>query len=645
MVMSESKNLNQLPSEILQIIFEQLKYATNWRESTRMLYQCQLVCKGWVRSAQEALYTNVYLPPGSIAPFFATLVASPEIGVLVKNIEFYTDSKFEYSSLKNEFPKGVVNTLDAILQGCPNIESLGSPTSPDFESPFIWKRLEAVADNHFKRLKAFSASDAWTTEDKPQYTALAIRFKSSLTKLRLFPYHKSQEISKDADFLCLKGHLHEFTRLEYLKLCGSLVTGSLTTELNALIDECPQTTHSLELEDCKFSLNHTLTGNMCSNYSIEKLILNNPSLSVTSIQYLAKKLAALNTLVITTGVSDLIKEKQEYKQWWEEMKSLCASLQNYDISLYEFLPQTYLQQIKMCANLSTAVTKRLAKQNSNLLTEFILHMRDPESKKSEDFIIEMKRNNSRIRLFGIKHTKEFLEKASLQEIVKCIQPYSFDVIRFLNTQHLLESDSILQSFDFTLNDELEYFFRKKFGDRSWAIFSNVRSMANNKTGTTVHLDKMVFPNCPSQEDDEQTKYTSIAELIFTKSLFYPNVFSGMTSKLPEVDTLILDGCTFISSSSLQVYQIEIDLNETKLGHLELNMSRVLHSHLLLNPGGYHTIVVTTGTGNTKNYKYMNSIDCETYQETEYTAGFANDSLIFIKCKELESLAVSGVKVF
>ncbi|KAI8645306.1 hypothetical protein BD408DRAFT_412122 [Parasitella parasitica] len=69
----------------------------------------------------------------------------------------------------------------------------------------------------------------------------------------------------------------------------------------------------------------------------------------------------------------------------------------------------------------------------------------------------------------------------------------------------------------------------------------------------------------------QMKQPRVRELKFTNSVFDSTTFSTMSPQLPEIDTLIFKGC-FVKHDSHARFDIEIP--ETKLGHLELDLSHI-----------------------------------------------------------------------
>ncbi|KAI8638642.1 hypothetical protein BD408DRAFT_435884 [Parasitella parasitica] len=644
--MSEPIQLLHLPSEILSTVFEHVQDSPDWKVARSTFYQCLFVCKKLNELAQTHLYKNVCLQKDEIGPFAWRLLVTrnnKRLGNFVKSVNFYPDNRGEIVSL----PPDVIQYLNMILQYAPNIESFVSASS-DFETLFTWQRLLLAPREQNMYLHQFTLMDRWSTADKYMYTLLSLKYKDSLTNLRLYPVVKpDHRIRQDADYLNLKDHLNEFKSLEQVQFSGAFVNEEpIIPELDGAINHFNPKVHSLYLAECNFSRNPSCPVQVEPNLSIKKLRLGNSILSALSIRYFAAKLKGLKEFVITTGVdtSSQLETKEQHADWWNHLSNLCKQIQHYDINLKDFKSSNYLQQIKGSAKLFQGKKQQ---EPANNTTEFIMRIgkQDPSL---ERYMIEMKQNSSSVRLFeskGVSHS-QFMHSVEFLEIFDSIQPLSPKTISILNVEHLLNYEETLEYHEvFSGNGTLEEYFNAICSKRTWNVFNGVASLINGKTGSVVHLDKMVFPSFVQGFAQVGQKVvsekTSISEMKLTNALIYPSVLPKFSLKMPKIDKLIFDSCIFMTNS---LHQLEIDLGEMEVGQLELDLSSVFHSQSLIRTGGGHTITVATRFATITTYTFIFDEDHKTYQAPTGTPGSSDNFLISIKCKELESLAICGKEV-
>ncbi|KAI8638629.1 hypothetical protein BD408DRAFT_435871 [Parasitella parasitica] len=610
---------SSLPIEILYYIFQLIGCSTSdWKEARSALRESQLVCRKWSQPAKFELYKSVYLPHKDIAKFASVLQATSttsKLGYHVKSIDFCPDV-----GKKNafHFSYDLMKSLDIIIQHIPNIERFGSSKSVDFETRFIWSRLEA-AKQELKHLKLFAFTDMWSMEDSYVYSFLALKHKQSLIKLRICPFDED-----DIDFYTLKNHLKDFKSLKQLQICGALGE-SFITKLDKLINDCPQTTNLLQVQHCDLSYSHNYTGKVNPNESLQTLHLDIRNLPACSIRYFANKLKALRKLtLITRGPSNA---QTQYTEWWQHTAALCQRLQHYSISINEFNPQNYQYQIKGCAEMlhTMAASPTLrddsvaAISSETTAIEFIMDI--TKRIDSETHVIEIHQNGSRIGLFSTGSTELLTASADFDKIFRYARQFSPNVIRIFNSHCAPDPTN----------------------DKSWAFCKGILSLINKKTGSVIHLENINFPYSAFASQDnfdeiEQiaiSEQTSVSELTLTCSWFYPTVFSRILSKIPNIGTLVLDRCNFMSDSR---YKVEIDLTATKVDRIVLDRVQIIHSGAsVFKPARCHTIILIGDSSRTVHYMYDKEKHCRTYAEIINTAGSASNFLISIKIKEVNVL--------
>lgn len=650
--MSTSKSWNSLPSEVLQVIFNHVESISDWKEAKNTFYQCELACKGWARSAQRELYKNVHLSSDKITKFSNAVysnVTTPKLGYLVKNVVFYPDLITTLDTIGSmDFPYNVGQLIDIILQHSPNIERIGSSTAIAFESKFVWRHLLSAETQH-KRLKLFTFSDGWDIDDRHLYSMLAIKFKHSLTKLRLIPNQLLSSMHKENNFFVLVNQLKEFKSLEQLQLDSYHVDAPILDDLDYLINNCSQKTVKLELQGCNLTSSSNDTRSLIPNRSIKKLQINDPKLNASSLYYFTNKLKALKTLVLSTLIKTPTgsKTQEQVNEWWNQLIHLCLPLSYYDIKIGELDDRHYIQQIKGCINLSIATRNRNQENkemsmgsNFESSSEFTMCINGQKTIE-ENYIIELKQSNSCIRLFELYFSQRFIDMVNFDKIFETIRPHSLKIIKILSVEHMLEDDELFYNYCIKNMppEGLQNHLEEWCNIRSWAIINGVISLIKNNIKPVVHLDKMIIPDGPPIHT-VVSQQAIISELKLTSSVLHPNVFLEMSSKLAQVDTLILERCTIMSRSP---YIIEIILPETKVNRLELRLNRIIYFGSLYHQVGNHTIVVATDTEMAATYKYLDATDHSSYKGLFATAGSKGNFLIYIRCKQLQEFIVSGIE--
>lgn len=121
-----------LPSEIFNCIFFHLQYM-----GIRNLCECALVCKAWLPSVQNRLYSAVYIQRLiQLEQFHRTVEHNLTIGSMVKNLTlstFCTDNAWKSSKCdsvgSDKFKKDVLyNLKSSLLLDClPNLVILKGP--------------------------------------------------------------------------------------------------------------------------------------------------------------------------------------------------------------------------------------------------------------------------------------------------------------------------------------------------------------------------------------------------------------------------------------------------------------------------------------------------------------------------------------
>ncbi|KAI8644843.1 hypothetical protein BD408DRAFT_461693 [Parasitella parasitica] len=310
------------------------------------------------------------------------------------------------------------------------------------------------------------------------------------------------------------------------------------------------------------------------------------------MKYLKNKFAALETLMFSTNAKNPFEAQTEedYAEWWNQMAHLCQKpLQSYNINISEFKTQDYLYHIQGSVKLFDAIAPGPKKLTIDITSPF-----DDEDDDKMIPLVEMKQSKSRVGLFDSRDSEKFLQNVDFVRLYERLQPFSPNIIRVLNNG--------------------------SFESHSWEILSCIIALIGNKAKSVAHFHGMVFANPVDAALMQQKggyEETSVATLKFSNCKIYADVFSKLSPQLSKVDTMIIDNCD-IPASSLN--QLEINLAATQLCRLELKLKGI----------GCSTIIVTTDTSEQTYYQHDEIKD---------------NSFIYIRCKELQSLIISGKKMF
>ncbi|CEP14970.1 hypothetical protein [Parasitella parasitica] len=626
--MSTLSSWNNLPGDILREVFAFVKDTSTEEEFTECLYETLFVCKSWSYTSRFRKY-NMYEYMDltlSDVPYFASEVRlKPYIGPLVKSVNIRLNSAEVEVERLDEY-------LKTILRCCPNLEAFGS-TSNVLEPLVTWRLLSMVEKAHHKNIKRISLADQCIPTSN-QYTSLSFKFIDSLTELQMCPEVLSDRpVIEATNCIELKKRLNEFKSLTHLQLWGNSVGKSeIVTEVDSLIDSYLCKIPSLELRECYLLRDQDFRRVSNPNSSVKKLQLTDCRVSARAFDYFAAKLQGLEEFTMTTEFRDF-EVPEAAAPWWGRLTNICQNVSHYEISIKKFNLKTYLNQIRGCVALSNTLA-----QGTTELT-----MALGKRLGVTDYTIEMKQNRSSIRLFDCIETKNaFIDSVFITEAFKSLKPCSIKTIKVLDANAELRPGRVETYLKSILKETDEKKTIKSL-KRFWCIFNGAMSLIDGKLDSVVHLDKLFLYRRGAGEQTASID-TSISELKLTNCVFYYDSFLKMSSRLPKVDKLIISRCIFMTK---HIYQINIDLPETKLGCLELYFSSIFDSDRIIFLGKCHTIAVNIGD-TTTNYVFDRD-DKHTYQTIdngpEELPKSPADFHIVITCKELQSLSISDVVVF
>ncbi|GAA5802683.1 hypothetical protein HPULCUR_008157 [Helicostylum pulchrum] len=213
---------SELPAEILQNTLRKV-------DDKQTIFQCQLVCKTWQKSAEKIGYHTIdftsYDP--QLTQFVDTLQSSGNLGKLVNRFNF---NKVFDASDKPWDPKG---HFDKLSDYCPNVRVM----TTGHACYSLWLRLLLEKD---KWQKLAEIPKPFQSNDIQVYMATAFAFKDRLTHLILAlksPESGTVTLTRELRVKLLS----DLSKVESLKNLGiHRPNGMKLEEVDEILDTCPK---------------------------------------------------------------------------------------------------------------------------------------------------------------------------------------------------------------------------------------------------------------------------------------------------------------------------------------------------------------------------------------------------------------------
>lgn len=213
---------NELPAEILQHTLRKV-------DDKKTIFQCQLVCKTWQKSAERIGYHTIdftsYDP--QLTMFVDTLQSSEHLGKLVNRFNF---NKVFLAPDKPWDPKG---HFDKLSDYCPNVQVM----TTGHACYSLWLRLLTEKD---KWQKLLEIPKPFQSNDIQVYMATAFAFNDRLTHLILAlksPESRTVTLTRDLRVKLLSD-LSKFKSLKNLGIHRP--NGMKLEEVHEILDTCPK---------------------------------------------------------------------------------------------------------------------------------------------------------------------------------------------------------------------------------------------------------------------------------------------------------------------------------------------------------------------------------------------------------------------
>ncbi|KAG2236643.1 hypothetical protein INT48_000198 [Thamnidium elegans] len=216
------RSWSELPAEILQHTLRKV-------DDKKTIFQCQLVCKTWQKSAERIGYHTIDFTSydSQLKKFVDTLQSSEHLGKLVNRFNF---NKIFHNPDKPWDPKG---HFDKLSDHCPNVQVI----TTGHACYSLWLRLLTEKD---KWKKLLEIPKPFQSNDIQVYMATAFAFNDRLTHLILAlksPESRTVALTRGLRVKLLSD-LSTFKSLKHLGIHRP--NGMKLEEVDEILDTCPQ---------------------------------------------------------------------------------------------------------------------------------------------------------------------------------------------------------------------------------------------------------------------------------------------------------------------------------------------------------------------------------------------------------------------
>lgn len=645
--MSHYANWEELPSDILQCIFKHTlpSSAPHWVNSRHNFKAFQLVCKGWSKTAQEAIYENVHL--GEQADSFLNTLEkeATHVGALVKKVSFLPS----FGRNKNQ---NVDKIIESVIQWCPNIQDLC--TYRNTQNRLIWPYL--VSDkSQIVGLKTLFTYD-WIKKGVRLYSTVALKYRNTLTRLDLTNgnadyNHHPQGLA----YQQLITQLDRFVSLEqlFLTICVSFDFD----DLDRLLDNCPSTVNEISINSLKILEYSDLStqNNMKPNTSIKKLRVERAQLSASILHYLSIKLKALEELTLEyLGC-------YETEKWWNQFTNFCLPLKEYKVQL-KLTNVNYPYKIQRCADLAVKTAPSKCNKGGRKLEISNL---DKFRSGFIDYNLSMAKTLNSYTLEVDPFC--FYNHLSVEDLLKPLSLFSPDLINiimpiiprsyyqaFVTTSGDKSARKFLSAGDFK-----DIFIQKQIMSpfsRDWIALNDLIPLLSQVKPVGMSLYNMVLFH---EEIPISSRCVSgMSELYFTDSILQQSILPEISLIAPEIKHFEINTCCILVD---EPYNLKIFLPSTKIHTLVLVIDTFIiaveyiadYSNVNHEDCSLENLDLLGAVSSEGRYTLKIETDAKTYiiqrqgnktinsKSQDPITGTKDDFLIWIKCQELNQFLISN----
>jgi hypothetical protein len=224
---------NNLPIEILDIVFDIIRNRKRTHRGRVDLSQCELTCRGWRLPAQRALLYSVHLTDVRLTQNLIDFITSTGLGKLTRSLYY------NLAQMKNQgkyFQHDIYLKIFAVY--FPFLEQLDT-----LKQKYAFYSRAINSQNQWKYLKRIA--EPTRGKDVLIYVECALTYRRNLTHLLLceyipdpFFYKDETKIALTTEYNLLDKRLAEFTHLTHLRVFKYSTNNLLVHDLDYVIDSC-----------------------------------------------------------------------------------------------------------------------------------------------------------------------------------------------------------------------------------------------------------------------------------------------------------------------------------------------------------------------------------------------------------------------
>ncbi|KAL7329000.1 hypothetical protein PS15p_207183 [Mucor circinelloides] len=415
-----------------------------------------------------------------------------------------------------------------------------------------------------------------------------------------------------------------------------------------MIDDIPSVRllsfYDLDLSNCTVMINDTIPNWMIRKINIEE----NAKFSTQSLRYCGQKFQALHQMNVEQIIGPHGTEIEE-SSWWDQLSRIYSSFKQYQLGMV-LSNSTKMNQIQKCIDLVMATTGKVNER------EFTLAMNpgwfgDVKinamlSKESDFYFITFD-----ISLFADVNVDDILDCVH-RYLPKAVNIRGVEHVSFLYEKLALERPILELSSMQAIIGHIEKFCIRD----NWAIFEKAITAFGQLGESKMHLSKFVLCKEPFSSQPLYPDFKA-PELRIKDSIFYEDTLSQFSLRLPKVNKLTLDTCSF---SKTNTYSLKIFLPTTQVHSFGLRITPFINATFwnmyglykydsscledfelfqAVSSEGKYTLKIETDI---KVYLSMRQGGKIIQQDcTDITEGTKKNFLIWIKCKDMKDFAITS----
>ncbi|KAL0143277.1 hypothetical protein V8B55DRAFT_1584410 [Mucor lusitanicus] len=511
---STNSNWNELPSDILQTIFEYTRSSV-LQHPISTLKEATVVCKDWMKPAQQVLYRHVYLDADNVARFIYTIRGRYSVlAKCVKKATFFPG----FETLKDTTPK--LNTIVLLCQDLSEMHGANSTLQQ-----LVWSYLKENYTFPLQLQSIIQHNQTKTEALGALYADVALKYKETMTQLQLAIRDSGSPLHNTHAELALMYKLPLFTSLKSLRVINFEENRLL--DLNFLIDSCGGKVSHLCFDSLVMLPFTSNTPGLFiePNTAIKNLTIDYADIPARCLDYLSVKLPSLDNLQIAANFDTL--SFQDGVQWWTRLERLCLRPSKYSIHT------NLITLTKAASLLQQSTSAKIKKLTIPNIIKIVSENMDVFYDKYMVRIPQLTPLSASTHAMGRYFTPEAV---------------TYKIRRYL---------------------------ARECNDRNWYSFQMAIHMISlSRAFSTLHFDRMIFCDVPSPGYRIHRQELKLTHVYLTNSIIYYKMFYDLSERLSIIHHLTIDTCSILMEEQ---YSVRICLPFTKLTSLRYKAAPFLNA--------------------------------------------------------------------